>query len=101
MKKRNGDETAPSISMQSTTGPQTTNVSENGDSGNTLIVQNVGTSTGDASQQLRNPAPTADVAIYASQSPGSSGMTFQSNSNVSTVTLNYANQVNREQNYLN
>jgi len=37
MKETNGDETAPSTSLQLTTGPQTTNVSENVDSGKLIL----------------------------------------------------------------
>ena len=57
MEETNGDETAPSTSLQLTTGPQTTNVSENVDSENTQLVQNKGSSTGDVNQPPPNSRP--------------------------------------------
>ena len=88
VKGTNGDETAPSTSLQSTTGPQTTNASENVDSGNTHLVQNVESSIGDVSQPLQSPAPSADAGVHAPHSPESSGTNFplSTNSNVNTVT---------------
>ena len=94
VKGTNGDETSPSTSLQSTSGPQPTNGSENVDSGNIQVVQNVGSSTGNVSQPLHNPAPSADSGVHAPQSPENSGTNLQlsSNSNVNTVTSpNYAN----------
>ena len=49
VKGTNGDETAPT-SLQSTSGPQPTNGSENVDSGNIQVVQNGESSTGNVSQ---------------------------------------------------
>ena len=94
VKGTNGDETAPFTSLQSTSGPQLTNGSENVDSGNTQVVQNVESSSGDVSQPLDNPVPSAVAGVHAPHTPESSGMYLQlsSNSNVNTVTsLNYTN----------
>ena len=80
MTETNGDETAPVTSLQSTTGPQTTNGSENVDSGNTQ----------DVNQPLHNPPPTADTGLSASPSTENSGTNLQLSSN-SNVSMNYAN----------
>ena len=90
VKGTNGDETVPFTSLQSTSGPQTTNGSESVDSGNTQVVQNVESSTGDVSQPLHNPAPSADAGVHTRHSLASSGTNLQlsTNSNVSTVTPN-------------
>lgn len=50
-------------SLQLSTGPQTTNVSENVNSGSNHLVQNAGSSTGDVSQPLHNPTPAAATAV--------------------------------------
>lgn len=65
MKETNGDETAPSTSLQSTTGPQPTNLPEDVDPGNTQLVQNPGSSIGDGSQPFHNPAATTHTGVYA------------------------------------
>ena len=78
---QNGDETVPFTSLQSTSGPQTTNGSESVDSGNTQVVQNVESSTGDVSQPLHNPAPSADAGVHAPHSPESSGTNLQLSTN--------------------
>ena len=95
VKGTNGDETAPSTSLQSTSGPQPTNGSENVDSGNIQVVQNGERSTANVSQPLHNPAPSADSGVHAPQSPDNSGTNLQlSSNNVNTVTSpNYANSV--------
>ena len=94
VKGMNGDETVPFTTLQSTSGPQTTNGSESVDSGDTQVIQNVESSTGDVSQPLHNSAPSADAGFHATHSPKSSGTNLQlsTNSNINTVTSpNYAN----------
>ena len=91
MKGTNGDETAPFTSLQSRV---TIYGFESVDSGNTQVVQNVESSTGDVSQPLHNPVPSADAGVLAPHSLESSGTNLQlsTNSYVNTVTSpNYAN----------
>ena len=94
VKGTNGDETVPFTTLQSTSGPKTTNGSESVDSGDTQVIQNVESSTGDASQPLHSPAPSADAGVHAPHSPKSSGTNLQlsTNSNINTITSpNYTN----------
>ena len=93
VKGTNGDETAPCTSLRSTTGLQTTNGSENVDSGNTQVVQNVESSTSDVSQPLHmlHTPPAASNATAEAEVPHSSessgtNIQLSSNSNISTVT---------------
>lgn len=88
VKKANSDEIVPFTSLQSNSGPQATNGSENLDSGNTQVVQNMESSTVGVSQLLNNPAPSAEAGVHTPHSPESSGtnLLLSSNSNINTVT---------------